>query len=143
MPNYPLTKFHFSVNWGGSSVGFTEVSGLDFTTEVTEYRHGAMADHSKIKLPGLKSFSNITLKRGTIAGDNELFEWYNATMMSSPQRRNLTISLLNEQHDPVIVWRVKNAWPVNVKATDLNADDSGVAVESIELAHEGLTMEHV
>lgn len=143
MPNYPLTKFHFTVNWGGSNVGFSEVTGLDFTTEVTEYRHGAMAEHSKVKLPGLRSFSNITLKRGSMHGDNQFFEWWNSTLMDKPQRRDVTISLLNEQHDPVVVWRVKNAWPINVKATDLNADDSGIAVESMELVHEGLTMEHV
>jgi phage tail-like protein len=143
MPNYPLTRFHFSVNWGGANVGFSEVTGLDFTTEVTEYRHGAMPEHSKVKLPGLRSFTNITLKRGTLAGDNQFYEWWNSTLMDKPQRRDVTISLLNEQHNPIIVWRVKNAWPVNVKATDLNADDSGIAVESMELTHEGLTMEHV
>ena len=143
MNEYPLTRFHFLVEWGGSNIGFSEVSGLDFTTEVTEYRHGAMPDHTKVKLSGLKTFSNITLKRGTLIKDNQFYDWWNLTQMDKPIRRDLTISLLGESHQPVIVWRVKRAWPVSLKATDLNADDSGVAIETLEIAHEGLTMEHV
>ncbi len=140
---YPLTRFHFEVEWGGSNVGFQEVSGLDFTTEVSEYRHGAMREHSKVKVPGMRTYSNITLKRGILPKDNEFFLWWNNTAMDKPVRRDMTIKLLNEKHEPVIAWRVKNAWPLSLKSTDLNADDSGIAVETLEIAHEGLVMEHV
>ena len=72
--DYPLPKFHFQVEWGGTKIGFTEVSGLDFETEVIEYRHGASPEYNKTKQPGLTKFANITLKRGTFQTDNEYYE---------------------------------------------------------------------
>jgi phage tail-like protein len=142
MAEYPLPKFHFLVEWGGSKIGFTEVSGLDITTEVIEYREGSSPEYSKIKMPGQRKFSNITMKRGTFKSDNEFYKWFNTVSLNTIERRNLTVSLLNENHEPVIVWKVKNAWPTKVTPTDLKADGNEVAVESIELAHEGLTIQN-
>src|SRR5690606_4779111 len=142
MATYPIPKFHFQVEWGGSKIGFTEVTGLDISTEVIEYRDGASPEFSKIKMPGQRTFSNITLKRGTFAGDNEFYEWFNTVNMNQIERRDLTISLLNENHEPVVVWKVKNAWPLKITPTDLSADGNEVALESLELAHEGLTIQN-
>ncbi|HYH55137.1 MAG TPA: phage tail protein [Anseongella sp.] len=142
MATYPLPKFHFQVEWGGSKIGFTEVTGLDVTTEVIEYRDGASPEFSKVKMPGQRTFSNITLKRGTFAGDNEFYNWFNSVSMNQIERRDLTISLLNENHEPVVVWKVKNAWPLKVTPTDLTADGNDVALETLELAHEGLTIQN-
>lgn len=142
MAQYPLPKFHFLVDWGGTSIGFTEVSGLDVETEVIEYRNGASPEYSKTKMPGLRKFSNITLKRGTFQSDNEFYEWFNTVQLNTIERRDLTISLLNESHEPVIVWKVKNAWPTKVQSTDLKADGNEVAIESMELAHEGLVIQN-
>ena len=141
MANYPLPKFHFRVEWGGSRIGFTEVTGLDRSLEVIEYRDGASLEYSKIKMPGLEKFSNITLKRGTFADDNEYFEWLNTVQLNTIERRDVIISLLNEEHEPVMVWKVKNAFPVKVQSSDLKADGNEVAIETLEIAHEGLTIE--
>lgn len=140
--NYPLVKFHFQVEWGGTQIGFTEVSGLDVETEVVEYRHGASPEYSKVKMPGMQKFSNLTLKRGTFATDNEYFDWWNSVKLNTIERRNITISLLNEEHEPVIVWKVKNAWPTKVQSTDLKADGNEVAIESMEIVHEGLSIQN-
>ena len=140
--NYPLVKFHFQVEWGGTKIGFTEVSGLDVETEVIEYRHGASPEYSKVKMPGMQKYSNITLKRGTFATDNEYFNWWNTVKLNTIERRDITISLLNEEHEPVITWKVKNAWPSKVQPTDLKADGNEVAIESLELVHEGLTIQN-
>jgi phage tail-like protein len=142
MAEYPLPKFHFLVEWGGSKIGFTEVSGLDISTEVIEYREGSSPEYSKIKMPGQRKFSNITMKRGTFKSDNEFYKWFNTVSLNTIERRNLTVSLLNENHEPVIVWKIKNAWPTKVTPTDLKADGNEVALESIELAHEGLTIQN-
>jgi phage tail-like protein len=142
MAEYPLPKFHFLVEWGGSKIGFTEVSGLDITTEVIEYRDGVSPEYSKIKMPGQRKFSNITLKRGSFKSDNQFYEWFNTVSLNTIERRNLTVSLLNENHEPVIVWKVKNAWPTKITPTDLKADGNEVAIESLELAHEGLTIQN-
>lgn len=142
MANYPLPKFHFQIEWGGASIGFTEVSGLDVQTDPIEYRDGASPEYTKIKMPGMQKYSNITLKRGTFQGDNDFFVWWNTVALNTIERRNVTISLLNESHEPVVVWKVKNAWPIKVQSTDLKADGNEVAIETIELAHEGLVIQN-
>ena len=140
--NYPLVKFHFQVEWGGTQIGFTEVSGLDVETEVVEYRHGASPEYSKVKMPGMQKFGNLTLKRGTFVTDNEYYDWWNSVKLNTIERRNITISLLNEEHEPVVVWKVKNAWPTKVQSTDLKADGNEVAIESMEIVHEGLSIQN-
>ena len=141
MSNYPLVKFHFSVDWGGTKIGFTEVSGLDVETETIEYRDGASPEFSTLKMPGMMKYSNITLKRGYFSGDNEFYEWMNTIKLTVVERRDITITLLNEEHEPTVVWKVRNAWPVKIQSTDLNADGNEVAIETIELAHEGISIE--
>ncbi len=141
---YPLPKFHFEVDWQGSKIGFTEVSGLEVETEMIEYRDGNSPVYSKQRIPGLRKYANITLKRGTFANDNEFYEWWKDTaLFQDPDRRDLTISLLNEDHEAIVVWTVDKAWPVKVTATDLKSDANEVAIETIELAHEGLDIRFV
>lgn len=142
MTNYPLPKFHFQVEWGEATLAFTEVSGLDVEAEVIEYREGSNKEYHKIKMPGLQKFGNITLKRGTFQGDNKFYEWYDTIALNTVQRRDLTISLLNEAHEPVIVWKIKQAWPLKVQSTDLKADGNEVAIETLEVAHEGLVVQN-
>jgi phage tail-like protein len=62
--------------------------------------------------------------------------------LNTIERRDITISLLNESHEPVVIWKVKNAWPSKVTSTDLNASGNETAIETMVLAHEGLTMEN-
>lgn len=141
MAEYPLPKFHFEVDWGEDRKGsFTEVSGLDVETEIIEYREGSSKEYSKIKMPGMVKYSNITLKRGTFQGDNDFFKWWNSMKLNQVVRETITISLLNENHEAVVTWEIKNAFPLKVQSTDLKADGNEVAIESMELAHEGLTI---
>lgn len=139
---YPLVKFHFTVDWAGTNIGFTEVSGLDVETELIEYRHGASPEYSKIKMPGMQKYSNITLKRGSFKNDNEFYQWWNTVKLNTIERRDITIKLLNEEHEPVIVWKVKNAFPLKIQSTDLKGDGNETAIESMEVAHEGLTIQN-
>ena len=142
MAEYPLPKFHFEVQWGGTRIGFTEVTGLEVTTEKIEYRDGASKEYHKVRMPGMQTFGDLTLKRGIFAADNEFYAWWNTVALNTIVRRDITISLLNESHEPVGVWKVKNAWPTKVTSTDLNASGNESAIETLVLAHEGLTMEN-
>jgi phage tail-like protein len=142
MANYPIPKFHFRVEWGGTNIGFSEVSGMNIENKVIEYRDGISPEFSKIKMPGMREYSNISLKRGTFKGDNEFFKWLNTISLNTVDRRDITISLLNEKHEPVVVWKVHNAFPIKVQSTDLKADGSDVAIEQLDLAHEGLSIEN-
>jgi phage tail-like protein len=142
MAVYPLPVFHFRVEWGGKNIGFSEASGLTQEVQLIEYRDGSSPDYSTIKMPGLRKYSNITLKRGISKGDNEFFGWMNTVKLNTIERRDLTISLLNENHEPVMVWKAHNAFPVKVEGPGLKASGNEVAVESIELAHEGLVLQN-
>ena len=142
MADYPLPKFHFQVEWGGTQIGFTEVTGLDVETEVIEYRHGASPEYHSTKMPGRQKYGIITMKRGTFPSDNEFYDWWNTVALNTIERRDLTISLLNEAHEPVVVWKIKNAWPTKVQSTDLKSDGNEVAIETVEIAHEGLTIQN-
>jgi phage tail-like protein len=140
MATYPLPKFHFQVQWGGVRIGFTEVTGLDMQVEAIEYREGSSPEYLKIKMPGMHKFSNITLKRGTIQGDSDFYKWINTINLTVVERRDIVISLLNETHAPVMTWKAKNAFPVKVQASDLKSDGNEVAIETLEIAHEGLNI---
>lgn len=141
MAEYPLPKFHFQVEWGGKRLGFTEVTGLNVETDVVEYREGVSPEFSKIKMPGLKKYPNITMKRGTMKKDNDFYEWWKTIALNTVERRDMIISLLNEKHEPVMAWKVNNAWPLKVQSTDLKADGNEVAIETIEIVHEGMEIE--
>jgi phage tail-like protein len=140
MATYPLPKFHFLVQWGGERIGFTELTGVDIQVEAIEYREGSSPEYSKIKMPGMHKFSNITLKRGTMSGDSDFYKWVNTISLNTVERRDIIISLLNESHAPVMTWKVKNSFPVKLQASDLKSDGNEVAIETLELAHEGLKL---
>lgn len=140
---YPQVAFHFQVDWGGSNLGFSEVSGLNIETQMIEYRSGLSPEFSTIKMPGIQKYGNITLKRGVFKSDNQFYEWANSVKMNTIERRDLIISLLDEEHNPVMVWKVKNAWPTKIESPALKADGNEVAIESLEVAHEGVSIEMV
>ncbi len=142
MADYPLPVFHFNVEWGGKRVGFSEVSGLTQENQAIEYREGSFPEYSSIKMPGLRKFNNITLKRGVTKSDNDFFKWLSTVKLNKVERRDLVISLLNEEHTPVMVWKAQRAFPVKVEGPQLKATGNEVAIESIEIAHEGLELQN-
>ncbi|WP_198133441.1 phage tail protein [Flavobacterium beibuense] len=144
MPNidFPLPKFHFSVQWGGSKIAFTEVSGLNKEMDVIEHRVGSSPEFFKKKMPGLQKLSNITLKRGVFLGDNEFYDWYNTVAQNTVEKRTIIISLLDENHEPKVVWTVKDCFIVSLKCTDLKSDANEAAIDAVELANHGFTVEY-
>ncbi len=137
---YPLPRFHYQVDWGGTKLNFTEVTGMDHQVEVIEYRHSDSKDFSKIKMPGMRKYSNLTLKRGAFEGDLDVADWMaEISNERAAVRRDVVIRLMNEKHEPVAVWKAVNCFPVKIQAPDLKSDANEVAIETMEIAHEGLT----
>ncbi len=137
---WPLPKFYFQVEWDGEVMAFQEVSGLDVESQPIEYRRGDSPVFSVIKMPGIKKSGNVTMKKGVFKSDNDFWDWFNQIKMNTIKRLPVTISLLDEAGAPTMVWTLANAWPAKITGTDLNADGNEVAIESIEIAHEGLTI---
>lgn len=135
----PLPVFQFSVDWGGTRIGFTEVSGLTDEVAVIEYREGSSSQDSPVLIPGLKSPPVVTLKRGIMAGDNELADWFRTVRNGTVERRDLTISLLNAEFEPTVTWRLANAWPRRISTTDLNSRANEIAIESLEIVCDDIT----
>jgi phage tail-like protein len=140
--NWPAPKFFFQVRFGSDSdvVLFQEVSGLDVEHDPIEYRGGNSPAFSASRMPGIKSYGNVTMKKGVFASDNRFWDWYKRIKLNTSERMPVTISLLDEVGNPTMVWTLTNAWPTKVTGTDLNAEGNEVSVESIEIAHEGLTV---
>ena len=140
--NWPLPKFYFSVDITdvGENMGFQEVSGLEINTEVIEYRAGNSQGYSTIKMPGMYNSGNVTLKKGVFAKDNAFWKWFNQVTASTIARQTVTIRLLDEGGQATMVWTLANAFPIKITSTDLKSDGNEVAVETIEIAHEGITI---
>ena len=139
---WPLPKFYFTVNLGSQdkTVSFQEVSGLDTETQPIEYRHGDNKLFSTIKMPGISKTGNVTLKKGIFVNDNNFWKWYDAIKMNVIKRETVVIQLLDESAKPTMTWTLSNAWPTKITGTDMKSDANEVAVETLELVHEGLTI---
>lgn len=142
---YPLPKFHFKVTFGDSEFNCTEVSGLDFEREVIEYRAGADREYHKSKQPGLSKYSNITVKRGSFEDKSKEFydQWIKTVYFQEGEevyRGDLTISMLNENHEPVITWKAERAYITKIQSTDFKADGNENAIETAEFVHEKLSL---
>ncbi|MGA1841583.1 MAG: phage tail protein [bacterium] len=121
---------------GVISGGFQECSGLESETDVILYRIGDDKDNTLKKLPGLKSFSDITLRRG-IVDDKSLWDWRKKVMDGKVERKNVSIIVRNEEGEEKIRWNIREAWPRKWTGPDLKADGNAVAVETLTFCHEG------
>jgi len=137
---WPMPKFYFQVKWDSQVMSFQEVSGLDIQSEEIKYRHGDSPEFSVIKMPGMKKVGNITMKKGIFKGDNKFWDWFKQIKMNTIKRLPVTISLLDEGGKATMVWTLTNAWPTKITGTDLKSEGNEVAIESIEVVHEGLTI---
>jgi phage tail-like protein len=137
---YPLPRFHFQVDWNGAMISFTEVTGLVMEREKIEYRHSDSKDFHKIAMPGLQKTAAIVLKRGKFEKDTDFNIWFEEVADDRANtRRDVIIRLLNEKHEPVAAWKAARCFPTKVSAPDLKSDANEIAIESIEIAHEGLS----
>lgn len=136
--NDPYRKFRYRVEVEGiQQAGFSEVSGFDASLDVVEYREGTDVITPR-KLPGLAKYGNITLKWG-VTDSMDLYDWISECIQGTVTRKTVTIIAINEEGEDVATWMVNEAWPCRYTAPDFDASASEVAIENLELAHEGMT----
>jgi phage tail-like protein len=139
---WPLPKFRFEVDLGTElkGVAFQEVSGMDVENQIIEYRKSNSTLFSTEKMPGIVKYGNVTMKRGVFVNDNSFWAWHQEIKMNVIKRRTVLIKLLDEAGKVTMQWQLDNAWPTKITSTDLKSDGNEVAVDTIEIAHEQLTI---
>lgn len=161
MNDYPLTSFHFRVNVEGASseiakqkldkhkldfktdFAFQSVSGLDVQLETESVKEGG-ENRFEHTLPLRTKYSNLMLKRGLgMAEKSGLMSWCKLAFENAIYiPLNLTIKLLDQQHDPLVVWNVRHAWPTSWKMGELNADKGEVLIETLELKYNSFVFDN-
>ncbi len=137
----PYDAFNFLVEIDGvPATSFMECVLPAASIEVIEYREGADAVNSVHKLPGLVKYGNLVLKRGipSSAGSLALWDWFSTFVTGTGSTKTVTVNLLNASRVPVITWTFTNAWPVKYESPVLNGRTSAVAIETLEVAVEGM-----
>jgi len=137
----PFGGYNFAVELDGiTRMGFKDCSGLDSSSDVSKYREGTDSTLAQRQIPGLLTFTHITLKRG-VTDDRALWDWRDSIAKGTPIRRTISIILRNDQGEEKIRWNVKNCWPVKWSGPSLDAAANALAIETLELAHEGIEVQ--
>ena len=141
MEGYPKPKFRFQVTIDNADAGgFSEVSGLDASIDPIEYREGNMKTETPMRVAGLRKYSNVTLKKGVITG-KAFYDWIVIGLTGEVKQKEVVITLVDEKYEKVLAWHITKAWPTKYTAPDFNATSNEIAIESLELVHEGMTVE--
>jgi phage tail-like protein len=117
--------------------GFSECSGLEMSMQVEEYKEGGR-NGAVLKFPTRVNWTNLVLKRG-MTPDTALWDWHYAFVQGRGKRRDGIIVLQNDLHLPVNIWYFKRGFPAKWTGPAMNASQNNVAVETLEIAHEGLS----
>lgn len=138
---WPLPSFYFKVSVDGiGDISCSEVSGLETEFDVIEYRAGDSPVFTKLKMPGLRKVSDVTLKKGMFKDDKAMWDWLNQVKLNTIERKTVTISLLDESGSPVKTWQLTNAWPKKITIEGFKSDGNTAAIETLVLTHEGVTL---
>lgn len=140
----PLVSSWFGVEFQGQVVGaFRECSGLGSENEVVEYKaSGEKGEFIIKKVPGRLKWNNITLKRG-ITDAMDMWRWRKLVEQGkiNEARKNGFITMFDQMGNPVARWSFINAWPSKLTGPSANANNNEVAIEELEITHEGYTRE--
>ena len=142
--NYPIPAFHYRVEIDGlNPIAFSEISGLNMSRETITYKDGLSCIQGAKHIPGMVADIKFTMKKGVIKGDSKLYDWINSIRVTTVDKKNITISLMDEKGEaPVVTWKVTNAFPVKLEAPSFNAKTNDVAIESLELMADDLRIEY-
>ena len=138
--NNPLSRNHFIVEWGGARTSVAEVCGLGIELEAPAFRDSGSPANSATSMPGMLRYPRLVLRRTVQPGDNDFFNWINTAQFNSVTRRDVTVRLLDSSGNPVVVWTFRNAYPVKLEYSPLESRDSAPMMETLELAHDGMTV---
>jgi phage tail-like protein len=136
----PYGGYNFRVEWDGIiQAGFKTCAGIETEQTAGDYREGTDKGLAPRKLPGLMTLSNITLGRG-ITDNRELWAWRDQIAQGKGTRKNVSVVLMDDEGNEKLRWNLRNCWPTKWTGPSFDATANEVAIETLELAHEGLSM---
>ena len=136
----PYGGYNFRVEWDGIiQAGFKTCAGIETEQTAREYREGTDKGLVPRKLPGLLTLSNITLARG-ITDNRELWAWRDQIAQGKVTRKNVSVILMDDEGNEKWRWNLRNCWPTKWTGPSFDATANEVAIETLELAHEGLSL---
>ncbi len=136
--NDPFVNFNFLVESGGViAAGFSEITGMNGEVQAVEYREGRDPNSNTRKVPGLSKYGNVTFKKGVVI-EQDFFRWFKSGVDGDVIRMDISILLLDEQRQEKVRYNLTSAWPVKFVGPDMKASANEIAVQTLELAHEGL-----
>jgi phage tail-like protein len=136
----PLGRNRFQVQWGGTRTSFVEVSGLALEMHTADYRDGDSPEDFRQTMPGLLRHPNLVLRRTVMASDNDFYAWMSTVLFNTVTRRDVTVTLLDYESVPVVVWKFANAYPVKLEYSALDSQNYGPMFETLELAYDSMTV---
>ncbi len=141
---YPIPSFHYVVDIDGMDpIAFSEVSGLNIEVKPITYRDGLSVIQGSKHMPGLAEPAKITLKKGIVQKGSQLYDWLNSIRITTVEKKNITASLMDEKGEiPVVSWKIKNAFPLKIDASSMDATKNEVAVETLELMADEVKIEY-
>lgn len=140
---WPLPKFCFKVSIDElGELTFEEMFEVEVELS-TEKQDGSNMQFSESKISAIKKRTTLHLKKGTFVSNNKLLDWFDTIRLNINQRESMTISLLDQEGNPTMVWKVANARPIKVTGVNLKSDGNEATIEQLDLSHEGVTIENV
>lgn len=138
---YPHPAFHFLVEAGLSRTSFARVRLPRLERDVIRYREGGSPEEISLSMPGLLKVGECVLERGVVPADDEFFKWLNTAAVGTVERRDVAIKLLDAQHQPVMIWHLRNCFPSVLDWSILDAQHSSVLIETLHLATQSVQVE--
>ncbi|MFC1603761.1 phage tail protein [Planctomycetota bacterium] len=144
---YPLPVYNYKVEIGSDTVAFSEVSGLGISYETTTYKESPIESGTPgprvMQMPAQRSAPTITLKKGIVIGASvaAFYSWISGIQTNQVEKKDIQIRLCDESGDAVISWKVINAFPTKLDAPSFDAKSNDVAVESMELTADSVSIE--
>lgn len=145
--DYPLPVYNYRVEIGGETVAFTEVSGLSIQYESTLYKESPTASGAPgprvLQMPAQRTPPTITLKKGIVRKTSikVLYDWIKTVQINQIEKKDIFVRLCDEKGEPVISWKVSNAFPVKLDAPTFDAKSNDAAIQSMELKADFVTLE--
>lgn len=143
---YPLPVYNYRVDIGSDAVAFSEVSGLSISYETSTYKESPVESGKPgprvMIMPSQSQPPTISLKKGLVPAVSVkvLYDWIKGIQTNQIEKKDISVSLCNEKGEPVVTWKVSNAFPTKLEAPTFDSNSNDVAIESMELMADGISI---